>query len=208
MCLFYLLGLCKFGAAQCVYAHDRTHLSRGPWDDREWAPRMRNMLGPVRGAHSAPMLEQLAPLLKPDQPLHARGFLPTERVRALERATFAYAVSYDDDDDDGAPAGRRRGRAHRRWEEEEDEAEMEERMANMGFSNAELGDLLAQGVKPWDDDAWVRIRYAHRCQPWLTMALGRSACSAVVLKRRQESMRERRKSILVYSCGQHACAWR
>ena len=35
------------------------------------------------------------------------------------------------------------------------EKEMEERMANGGFTDDELDDLLSQGVKPWDDDAWV-----------------------------------------------------
>lgn len=36
-------------------------------------------------------------------------------------------------------------------------SEMEERMANNGFTDYELNDLLCQGVKPWDDDAWVSI---------------------------------------------------
>ncbi|KAF8646277.1 hypothetical protein AX16_007286 [Volvariella volvacea WC 439] len=38
--------------------------------------------------------------------------------------------------------------------DEEMDEEMQERSRNMGFTNAEVEELLAQGVKPWDDDAW------------------------------------------------------
>ncbi|KXZ50738.1 hypothetical protein GPECTOR_15g423 [Gonium pectorale] len=34
------------------------------------------------------------------------------------------------------------------------EDEVDERMDNMGFTRDELNDLLCQGVKPWDEDAW------------------------------------------------------
>mmetsp|Transcript_4852 Transcript_4852/g.8121 ORF Transcript_4852/g.8121 Transcript_4852/m.8121 type:complete len:131 (-) Transcript_4852:445-837(-) len=34
------------------------------------------------------------------------------------------------------------------------EDKMDERMQNMGFTNDEVQELLCQGVKPWDDDAW------------------------------------------------------
>jgi hypothetical protein len=33
--------------------------------------------------------------------------------------------------------------------------EAEERMNNFGFTEDEVMELLCQGVKPWDDDAWV-----------------------------------------------------
>lgn len=41
-----------------------------------------------------------------------------------------------------------------RWNKK-DEEELEERMENYGFTEAEVEELLCQGVKPWDDDAWV-----------------------------------------------------
>lgn len=37
------------------------------------------------------------------------------------------------------------------------EAEIEERVDNMGFLSSEVEELLCQGVKPWDDDAWVSL---------------------------------------------------
>ena len=33
--------------------------------------------------------------------------------------------------------------------------ELEQRMSNCGFTDAEAFELLCQGVKPWDDDAWA-----------------------------------------------------
>jgi hypothetical protein len=34
------------------------------------------------------------------------------------------------------------------------EDELEQRMRNCGFTDADADELLCQGVKPWDDDAW------------------------------------------------------
>lgn len=34
------------------------------------------------------------------------------------------------------------------------EDEWDERCENLGFTHSELNELLCQGVKPWDDDAW------------------------------------------------------
>lgn len=43
------------------------------------------------------------------------------------------------------------------YDEELAWVEGEERMSNFGFTHDEVQELLAQGVKPWDDDAWVCI---------------------------------------------------
>lgn len=37
----------------------------------------------------------------------------------------------------------------------EESDEEEQRMNNFGFTEDEVMELLCQGVKPWDDDAWV-----------------------------------------------------
>jgi hypothetical protein len=55
----------------------------------------------------------------------------------------------------GAP--RRRADSSSSWERG-----LEERQMNMGFTEDEVHELLSQGVKPWDDDAWVRVH-----QIWL-----------------------------------------
>lgn len=189
-----MLGLCKFSAAQCVYTHDKSQLPRGPWDDPDWAARNRNMIGPSGAEHNAQMLERLAPLLKPTQPLSRESLLPTARAQELEDAGTAYISSFMQnvpaamlpelgDIYRGAPGRVRRGEAggtsfrgkgkrkangkgegksggsrgyNQYWAEPEDEDKLEERMANLGFTNDEFDELISQGVKPWDDDAWVR----------------------------------------------------
>lgn len=60
--------------------------------------------------------------------------------------------SEDDSDDDFYGLGMTRGRRAR---DMQFEREMEERAGNMGFTEDEVNELLCQGVKPWDDDAWV-----------------------------------------------------
>ncbi len=50
----------------------------------------------------------------------------------------------------------RGGRRGRRVEEyDEFDSESDERMANLGFTEDDVMELAMQGVKPWDDDAWV-----------------------------------------------------
>ncbi|KAJ7494854.1 hypothetical protein B0H11DRAFT_920060 [Mycena galericulata] len=46
------------------------------------------------------------------------------------------------------------------WAGGDGEAEMEERMANYGFTEYDVHELLAQGVKPWDEDAAVRAFFS------------------------------------------------
>ena len=53
--------------------------------------------------------------------------------------------------------GAARARAGRRYGDEwEDDEEDEQKANNLGFDEEELNELFSQGVKPWDDDAWVR----------------------------------------------------
>ena len=35
MCIYFLLGNCKFGSSACVYAHDKTYLPTGRWWEKE-----------------------------------------------------------------------------------------------------------------------------------------------------------------------------
>jgi hypothetical protein len=53
--------------------------------------------------------------------------------------------------------GKGRGGRHERRIEEYDEfdSDEDERMANFGFTQDDMMELACQGVKPWDDDAWV-----------------------------------------------------
>ncbi|PSC74160.1 hypothetical protein C2E20_2632 [Micractinium conductrix] len=63
------------------------------------------------------------------------------------------------DSEEGAGAaggGRRPGIDYMIWlaQQEQTPEELEERMENCGFTHDEAYELLCQGVKPWDNDAW------------------------------------------------------
>lgn len=42
--------------------------------------------------------------------------------------------------------------------EESEYDELSERMEHMGFTASEFDELISQGVRPWDDDAWDVLR--------------------------------------------------
>lgn len=55
-----------------------------------------------------------------------------------------------------------------------------QREKNLGFTNSEVNELLSHGVRPYDDNAWVRAipRPAH-CGPYAHISpTGRVECSA------------------------------
>lgn len=54
-----------------------------------------------------------------------------------------------------------RNRYYSSYGDDDFEGEMEERMNNCGFTNDELDELLCQGVKPWEDDAWDVLDALH-----------------------------------------------
>ena len=53
------------------------------------------------------------------------------------------------------PKRQSKGRTQQRSKFKIKADELEERMMNGGFTNDEVDELLAQGVKPWDEDASV-----------------------------------------------------
>ncbi|KAH9059673.1 hypothetical protein EDB87DRAFT_1684526 [Lactarius vividus] len=54
----------------------------------------------------------------------------------------------------GGRGGMRRGGWHSGLDLDDFKDSQEERMNNFGFTEDELQELICQGVKPWDDDAW------------------------------------------------------
>ena len=75
----------------------------------------------------------------------------SERMDCKEeagRATKAAGASVGDDEDDEGGS----------WDADS-EIEDSERSRNLGFSDDEVNELLCQGVKPWDDDAWVCFEF-------------------------------------------------
>lgn len=92
---------------------------------------------------------------------------PGSGARAQASGSGAHAAGGDDEDDDGDYSDKNDlvgDDDEDYWDDEDDdggsldadsEIEDSERSRNLGFSDDEVNELLCQGVKPWDDDAWV-----------------------------------------------------
>ena len=90
-----MLGLCKFSEARCHYAHDKTYLPPGPWNQPEWQEQHRDMLEPTHARHSAVLVEQLAPFLKPPQVVRPEELLPQNKHHARLVASMVYLDAVD-----------------------------------------------------------------------------------------------------------------
>ncbi|KAJ7107004.1 hypothetical protein C8R44DRAFT_858094 [Mycena epipterygia] len=195
VCLYFLLGQCKFDT-KCIYAHSRAYLpARGWWNDEKKIEEMKERIEEVR-----------------------------ERAREVRARKDAQRTKKGDgnkeDGRDGGEAGgsgskggggrgkgkgkgRGRGRGKQQGRREvqmpmgdgmgglsslmggmnmsgmdmnalsgmglggmsgmahattmhglaQAQAELEQRMANFGFTDYDLNELMSQGVKPWDEDA-------------------------------------------------------
>lgn len=147
VCLFYILGLCKFSEDKCNYAHDKTYLPHAPntWDNKQWLQSTREVVK-FSGAHrSAKKMELIAAAIKP--PITREGSLPHVSLRESMKTTLDLwdTIGMYNQLDEGEID-----------ESEIDESEMYERAMNCGFTQDEVMELMSQGVKPWDENAWVR----------------------------------------------------
>ncbi|KIP07573.1 hypothetical protein PHLGIDRAFT_127540 [Phlebiopsis gigantea 11061_1 CR5-6] len=174
VCLFHVYGgICKFPAADCVYTHDTTQLPKGPWSEPRTSEPACRMIASPNIRHSAQRLEDFAPILKSTQPIESYSFLP--HVHAAELLVAGLSMLPEDNDTGpvrrgsdrpkgkGKKRGKGKGRGKARgsqstrspYEEDSDfERDMDKRAMNCGFTNDEVFELMCQGVKPWDDDAW------------------------------------------------------
>ncbi|KAH9983249.1 hypothetical protein BJV74DRAFT_851408 [Russula compacta] len=166
VCMYFLLECCRFGDSACVYSHDKTYLPSGRWwEDEDKCHTLRHILhqcGPIdympslfaqvdrripwASAHGVDKEEEYEPW---------RNHLPAEMRAAIEVTKVREALAALRGRNEGPSrggrgrTGRGKGKRGRRGE-----SEMEERMANFGFTEDEVSELLCQGVKPWDEDAW------------------------------------------------------
>ncbi|KIJ13194.1 hypothetical protein PAXINDRAFT_177052 [Paxillus involutus ATCC 200175] len=129
VCSYFLMGLCKFGDNRCSYSHSREYLPEKGW----WTT--------AEGLTSARKLYK-----------HAR-VLPKEVVKVAEDYV---AASFGRLGKDKAPQkkksknGRCQSHAFLYGGSDSEEEELNE----YGFTNSDTQELLSQGVKPWDDDAY------------------------------------------------------
>jgi len=181
VCIYFLLGNCKFGGVACVYCHDKTYLPLADhwWEDEEKRAQICQITDCL-GPGERPVF--LGHMFKTEYriPWRIPGLKEEFGPRQVEVETFDKAAEVTGmlvgrtNRGAGSPrprrgrrgGGRRRdrgkGRGERRKGRDIDldygsDVEVEERMANFGFTEDDVMELLCQGVKPWDDDAWVSV---------------------------------------------------
>lgn len=190
--MYFLLGNCKFGSIECVYAHDKTYLQTGRWwEDEGKCLMLRYVMNSLHPAESPAFMPYMFGLIDDRLAWASAHGVEMEEVfghsRAQSLQTFRDAVDIGlttaclSNGRRGGPPGGRRGGGQGRaggsggnigrggtgqihqfddedeWESESLDEETQERMNNYGFTEDEVMELLAQGVKPWDDDAWVSV---------------------------------------------------
>src|SRR6266702_2014695 len=182
VCMYFLLGDCKFGSSACVYSHDKTYLPSGRWWDNEGKVALLRQIsmGPRPKENSA-FMPYMCGLADNRLAWASAHGIEMEEVYGHWRdqaqdgfcnaaddglyATFRSAYKSSGRGYRGGrgrgrgrgrrPGGMRRGGWHSGLDLDDFEDSVEERMNNFGFTEDEVQELLCQGVKPWDDDAGV-----------------------------------------------------
>ncbi|KAI0264870.1 hypothetical protein BC834DRAFT_1042072 [Gloeopeniophorella convolvens] len=172
VCMFSIFGTCAFGANRCFYAHERTYLRRGGWwDDPEKRALYADYIGiakrvemPVKGNATLILCTfenscywnwpEMAAL---DEQLRGcpRDWAPSSpaqlRTHSLGSSAGARWGTRGNRGKGRGGGGKRGRRAHDSpW----DEDPFSSRSRNHGFTPDEVEELMCQGVKPWDDDAY------------------------------------------------------
>ncbi|KAI1786100.1 TPR-like protein [Ganoderma leucocontextum] len=144
VCVYWLLGHCRFAAVgNCVYAHDATYLpERGWWND---TARLERMRAEFDAAAQAEPLDLGTGRVA--ERILAEAFVPLPWRKDLW-AVASYDVEVlgsDEDSEDDYEYGYRS-------EDEEERGELNE----FGVTDADVEEMWEYGIKPWEDDAYVR----------------------------------------------------
>ncbi|KAI0052818.1 hypothetical protein FA95DRAFT_1601514 [Auriscalpium vulgare] len=188
VCLYFLIGDCKFGPVKCVYSHNRAFLTEGRWyDDDEKTMAARSIVHTQGTVDDPGLLPYLLGML--DKRIAWK--FDSERALkwyAANRPGSGSQGKVNTGKNNGKGRGKGKGKGNGKgkgrgkgkgkgrgviasglrgahqftpyqgssydsYDELEDDL-MEQRSNNMGFTDDQLEELLSQGVKPWDDDAW------------------------------------------------------
>lgn len=144
VCIYYLLGKCKFGDIKCIYSHSKDCLPKqGWWNDEEQTAKVKAVIEAAeqQAKEQRALVNLMSKLESKSRKRNGAGTKGRRHANPTDSTTGG-----------SSKGGKKRGGSARRYQSEQ---EMDERMANNGFTDYELNDLLSQGVKPWDDDAWV-----------------------------------------------------
>lgn len=161
MCRYYLFGVCKFGE-RCSYLHSKEHLlQRGWWsttDGIEKEKKRYELLQMCNKAladyNSQTKAAGTSQALKKKQPKGKKKRNHRSRVGSGIPGTNPSEVGQSSQRI-GARNKKPTIYSYSKWPLYESDGDDENGMC--GFTGSEVDELLCQGVKPWDDDAWVRL---------------------------------------------------
>jgi len=184
VCIYFLLGNCRFGNSACVYAHDKAYLPTGRWwEDENKRLAVQHIVNSLRPDESSASMPYILGLIDNRIAWAAEQGIEMDHVFVPSRAEQTFRDLIDiglttacinpgrggssrggrgGGHGRAGGSGRNIGRGGRdqilqfNYEDEwESESWIEEN--NYGFTEDEEMELLSQGVKPWDDDAWVSV---------------------------------------------------
>lgn len=207
--MYFLLGNCKFGGSACVYSHDKTYLPSGRWwEDEAKCQLLRHVLESLNPNTSSAFMPYTFAFI--DNRLawasahgvemeelygHSRTLAELGYEAAVTNAAELFIfkeVSKHVRGPSRRGGGKGRGGRRGRRIEEYDEFDLEEEervaMDNFGFDEDDVMELAMQGVRPWDEDAWVsNLVSAARLLTnfYITLASGCSSCASLALKTNQ-----------------------
>ncbi|KAI9461374.1 hypothetical protein HD554DRAFT_1520179 [Boletus coccyginus] len=157
VCRYYLIGTCKFGE-RCSYLHSKEYLLQQGWWSTTEGIEMERLRNKAIADHN-------------NQTKHSRGGQSSKKKTAKGNKKRGYRSPPGFG---GSESGVRRispfdiwpgkssqkvGTRNKKQPSSEwgdyDSDEDDER-AMCGFTGSQVDELISYGVKPWDDDAWVR----------------------------------------------------
>lgn len=176
VCIFYLVGNCKFGDEKCNYSHSRAALPpSGWWNDQKDVKQIAQELR-LKGKTGVFRRE----IVNQRKSYWRVADKERNNPEPLQRSNPGESSSSKGKKSGKRGRGKKKGKAGNKkkpfggdffgkafFELSDDESDG---MGCCGFSHEDVMELMSQGVKPWDSDAEVRCLPSHwnLLQTWPT----------------------------------------
>lgn len=178
VCRYFLLGDCKFGVPKCAYSHKKDYLPEGGWWESEEGIEQEKarVEDEKRAAKDAWKEQQRAErATRRRQQQHQQNqqhqqhqqhqHQHQQNNRGRRGGGNAGGPGRSRNQQQGAYAhlnvAPQPGLSHATMQQAMSVTELAERMQNFGFTERQLLDLAAYGIKPWDDGAWTALNMLY-----------------------------------------------
>lgn len=176
MCRYYLMDMCKFGE-RCSYLHSKEYLlQKGWWSTTEGVDAEKKRYNFMRMCNKAvadynnltktsgggQASKKKLPKGKKKRDHRSReglgglepGFAAARNQSTQLQSPSGIARSSQKMDTMGKKKSTVYSSSYPSWEGYDSDRDEENGM--FGFTSSQVDELICHGVKPWDDDAWVR----------------------------------------------------